>query len=196
MKKTYFFILLILPAILLSVSGCFQSGKQNASQILEDSVRHSKKNILMAFNTVRSQYQRKADLIPSLINSVRTDNPLALESDAVQQLINGRNEFEEYRFFFDMNTSEQDISTAMAGFFNMADRLDEPFVSFLTIVDNNTNSRFQELLSQLEGTENRISVGRMDLFSLMRKHNKTFPHNQIQIVLPNNAATKAPVVVF
>lgn len=125
---------------------------------------------------VQSQYQRRADLIPNLVSSVK--GAAANERGTLTQVTQARAEANRIQL-----TGEQlSDPAAMARFAEAQGRLTQSLVQFRQLQeaypDLKTNENFLALQSQLEGTENRITVARRDYNESVRDYNteiRTFP---------------------
>src|SRR6516162_5517427 len=124
------------------------------------------------WSDVQNQYQRRADLIPNLVETVK--GYAAHEREVLTQVTKARQikvdastvtdpaKFKEF----------QDAQNALTG------ALGRLLVTVERYPDLKSNQNFLTLQSQLEGTENRISVARRDYIDSVRVYNtelKTFP---------------------
>ena len=108
---------------------------------------------------VQNQYQRRADLIPNLVETVK--GYAAQEREVLTQVTDPA-KFKEY----------QDAQNALTG------ALGRLLVTVERYPELKSNQNFLALQSQLEGSENRISVARRDYIDSVRAYNtelKTFP---------------------
>jgi LemA protein len=117
---------------------------------------------------VESQYQRRFDLIPNFVESVK--GVMKQETAIFTALANARQGYAGAR------SPEQKIDAA--------NQYESAFGRLLVITENYPQLRsvetVQTLMAQLEGTENRISVERMRYNDLVREYNikvKSFPGN-------------------
>ena len=126
---------------------------------------------------VETQYQRRADLIPNLVNTVK--GYAAHESETLQAVVEARAKATS------MNIDPSNMSAEqIANFQKVQDGVSSALGRLLVTVekypDLKANENFKELQAQLEGTENRISVARRDYNEAARKYNTTlrsFPKN-------------------
>ena len=126
---------------------------------------------------VETQYQRRADLIPNLVNTIK--GYAAHESETLQAVVEARAKATSMNIDPTNITAEQ-----MANFQKAQDGVSSALGRLLVTVEKypelKANENFRELQAQLEGTENRISVARRDFNESARKYNTTlrsFPKN-------------------
>ena len=126
---------------------------------------------------VETQYQRRADLIPNLVNTVK--GYAAHESETLTAVVEARAKATSVNIDPTNMTAEQ-----MANFQKAQDGVTSALGRLLVTVEKypelKANENFRELQAQLEGTENRISVARHDFNEAARKYNTTlrsFPKN-------------------
>ena len=128
-----------------------------------------------AWSNVENQYQRRADLIPNLVNTVKgyasheketLEAVLAARSKATQMTIDPENltpeRLQEYQ------KAQGEIGAALGRLLAITE----------AYPDLKANQNFLELQAQLEGTENRISVERRNFNEVAKTYNtsiRTFP---------------------
>jgi LemA protein len=122
---------------------------------------------------VQNQYQRRADLIPNLVATVKAAG--AQEKDILVQVTNARASASQ------VNVAGADLTDpnkmaayqrAQAGVTLSLQRLQEAYPEF------KSQANYATLLSQLEGTENRITIARSDYNAAVQAYNtriRTFP---------------------
>lgn len=126
---------------------------------------------------VETQYQRRADLIPNLVNTVK--GYAAHESETLTAVVEARAKATSVIIDPTNMTTEQiaNFQKAQDGVSSALGRL---LVTMEKYPDLKANENFRELQAQLEGTENRISVARRDYNEAARKYNtslRSFPKN-------------------
>ena len=117
---------------------------------------------------VETDYQRRADLIPNLVNTVK--GYADFEQETLTQVIEARSKATSVNITAD-NLNEQ----TMAQFQQAQDGLSSALSRLLVVVekypDLKANQNFLELQAQLEGTENRIANARMKFNESTRTYN-------------------------
>ncbi len=136
-----------------------------------------------AWAQVENQYQRRADLIPNLVNTVK--GYADFEQETLTAVVNARAKATS------VNVDASDLSPeAISKFQSAQDELSGALSRLLVSVerypDLKANQQFQQLQVQLEGTENRIAVERRNFNNEVQKFNTTirlFPQNIIGGIL-------------
>lgn len=126
---------------------------------------------------VETQYQRRADLIPNLVNTVK--GYAAHESETLQAVVDARAKATSMNID-PSNMSAEQIANFQKAQDGVSSALSRLLVTVEKYPDLKANENFKELQVQLEGTENRISVARRDYNESARKYNTTlrsFPKN-------------------
>ena len=126
---------------------------------------------------VETQYQRRADLIPNLVNTVK--GYAAHESETLQAVVEARAKATSMNID-PTNMSAEQIANFQKAQDGVSSALGRLLVTVEKYPDLKANENFKELQAQLEGTENRISVARRDYNEAARKYNTTlrsFPKN-------------------
>ena len=126
---------------------------------------------------VETQYQRRADLIPNLVNTVK--GYAAHESETLQAVVDARAKATSMNID-PSNMSAEQIANFQKAQDGVSSALSRLLVTVEKYPDLKANENFKELQAQLEGTENRISVARRDYNESARKYNTTlrsFPKN-------------------
>ena len=126
---------------------------------------------------VETQYQRRADLIPNLVNTVR--GYADFEQATLTGVVEARAKATSINLTADELTPEK-----LAQFQQAQDQLSGALSRLLVTVerypDLKANQSFLELQAQLEGTENRIAVARRNFNQSVQSYNatlRTFPNN-------------------
>ena len=160
--------LLALIAVLASLlSGC----GYNTFQTTDEQVK-------AAWSEVLNQYQRRADLVPNLVNTVK--GYAAHEKEVLTQVTEARAKVGGIQATPELIKDPQafqQFQQAQAGLSSALSRL-------LVVAENYPNLKadaaFRDLQAQLEGTENRITVARNRYIKAVEGYNvsvRTFPNN-------------------
>jgi LemA protein len=159
MKRRNQWVMPICVVVLLNVAGC----GYNDIQALDEETK-------AAWSEVLNQYQRRADLIPNLVETVKgyaSHERDTLESvtrarsqvagvKATPELINDPEAFKKFQ------ESQAQLSSALSRLLAVAE----------AYPDLKANENFRDLQSQLEGTENRIVVARKRYIDKVAEFNK------------------------
>jgi LemA protein len=129
-----------------------------------------------AWSEVLNQYQRRADLIPNLVETVK--GYAAQESKVLTEVIEARAKATQMQLPPDILTNPD----AFKKFQEVQGQLSGALARLLAVVENypdlKSNANFLALQSQLEGTENRIAIARRDYIAAVQEYNteiKTIP---------------------
>jgi len=122
-----------------------------------------------AWSQVENQYQRRADLVPNLVETVK--GYAKQEKDVLVQVVEARGKITQMHVPKDIVNNPQ----AFKQFQQNQDALSSALSRLLVVVerypDLKSNQNFLALQSQLEGTENRISVARRDYIEAVKNYN-------------------------
>ena len=132
-----------------------------------------------AWSNVETQYQRRADLIPNLVNTVK--GYAAHETQTLNAVTEARARATS------INLSADDLTPERLAQFQRAQAEVRSALGRLIAVsesypDLKANQNFLELQAQLEGTENRIAVARKDFNAAAQQYNvsvRRFPANLV-----------------
>lgn len=162
-------ILIIVVGAILLLGGCGCNG-YNSMVKLDENVKNKWAN-------VQSDYQRRSDLIPNLVNTVK--GAANFEQKTLTDIVEARAKATSVQVDPSNITPEKlaEFQQAQAGVTSSLGRL-------LAVVENypdlKANQNFRDLQAQLEGTENRIKVSRNDFNTAVQGYNSTvrsFPNN-------------------
>lgn len=154
---------------------------------------------------VESAYQRRADLIPNLVSTVK--GYAAHEKETLEGVIKARAEATQTKIDAGDLTPEK-IAAFQKAQSGLAGALGKLMVVVERYPDLKANQNFLELQSQLEGTENRIKVERdrfNDAVNIYKKHLEIFPNNLFNMIFKfediglfqaDEGAEKVPEVNF
>ena len=162
-----------------------------------------------AWGQVQNQYQRRADLIPNLVETVK--GYARHEQDTLTAVIEARAKATSIQVDANTLNDPEKIRQFQAAQAQLTGALSRLMVVAEQYPDLKANQNFLALQSQLEGTENRIAVARKDFIAAVQKYNteiRTFPgllwHKVMYSDLPlresfeatSADADKAPEVKF
>ena len=166
MKK----IVLIVVGILLvfiAFSGC--SGYNSLVQLDE--------GVKAKWNQVETQYQRRSDLIPNLVSTVK--GAAKFEQETLTSVIEARAKASQITIDPDKLNAEN-IEKYQAAQGQVTQALGKLMVLTENYPELKATQQFSDLSAQLEGTENRIAVARKDFNESVQTYNvkvRTFPNN-------------------
>ncbi|MFN5793376.1 MAG: LemA family protein [Bacteroidota bacterium] len=170
MKK----ILIIIGGILVLLFAIYQlfAGKYNTMVELSEPATSQWAN-------VQSAYQRRADLIPNIVNTVK--GYAEFEKSTLTAVVEARAKATSMTVDAS-NLNPENIQKFQAAQDGLSGALSRLLVTIEKYPDLKANQNFLELQSQLEGTENRINVERNRFNELVKEYNtyiKKFPNNLI-----------------
>ncbi len=129
-----------------------------------------------AWAQVLNQYQRRADLVPNLVNTVK--GAANFETKTLQAVVEARAKVGQTQIPPDILNNQQALRTFEQNQAALTSALSRLLVVVERYPDLKANANFQTLQAQLEGTENRIAVARRDYIEAVRQYNTelhTFP---------------------
>ena len=176
---------LLMVLVLLQLSGC---GINNIPTYDEQ--------VSAAWSQVLNQYQRRAELIPNLVNTVK--GYAAQEKDVLTSVVEARSKVAQTQIPKDVLTDP----AAFKAFQDNQTELSAALARLMVVVerypDLKSNQNFLALQSQLEGTENRIAVARRDYIEAVKQYNteiRTFPGRIWKSLLYSDAEPKETFTV-
>ncbi len=125
---------------------------------------------------VNNQYQRRADLIPNLVETVR--GYAKQERETLEAVVNARAKATSIQITPDAATDPEKLKQFQEAQGQLSSALGRLIAVSENYPDLKSNQNFLALQSQLEGTENRIAVARRDYIEAVRAFNtelRTFP---------------------
>lgn len=188
----------IIALVVVAILAFWMISKYNGLVPLDENV---KKN----WAEVQNQYQRRADLIPNLVNTVK--GAANFEQKTLTDVIEARAKATQ------MNVNAGDLTPEKLKEFQAAQgQLSQALGRLMMITENypelKANQNFLDLQTQLEGTENRITVARKDYNTSVENYNSSvrkFPVNMLAGMFnlkmrptfeADAAAQKVPTVNF
>jgi LemA protein len=156
---------LLAPLAAFSLAGCGLN-----------SVPTAEEQVNAAWGNLQSEYQRRADLVPNLVNTVK--GYAQQERTVLTDVTNARAKATSIQ----LNAGDLDDPAKVQAFQNAQSQLGGSLSRLLATIENypdlKSNANFLTLQSQLEGTENSILVARRDYNESVRQYNtriRTFP---------------------
>lgn len=136
-----------------------------------------REKVVTAFSNVQTQYQRRADLIPNLVSTVKGVSDF--EQETLTQVVEARSKATSVTIDAANATSAdvQEYLDAQGGVTSSLSRLLAVAEAYPTLT---ASEAYRDLMTQLEGTENRIQIARRDYNEIARPYNtrlQTFPTN-------------------
>lgn len=190
-------VLGVVAALSLALSGC----GYNEFQRMDEQVNANWAEVL-------SQYQRRADLIPNIVNTVKGE--ASFEQETLTKVVEARAKATSIQVTPELANNPE----ALKKWQSAQGELSSALSRLLMVTENypnlKANQGFQDLRVQLEGTENRITVARNRYIKSVAEYNthtRSFPTNLTAMVfgyqvkpnfqVENEAAIKvAPTVSF
>ncbi|KGD60380.1 LemA family protein [Alcanivorax jadensis T9] len=129
-----------------------------------------------AWSQVENQYQRRADLIPNLVNTVK--GYASHEREVLVEVTQARAKVGSIQVDGNMLNNPEKLKQFEQAQRQLGSALQRLMVVAERYPDLKANQNFLALQSQLEGTENRISVARRDYIAAVQQYNteiRTFP---------------------
>ena len=194
------FRIAILPVVLLStlfLSGC----GYNSFQVLDEQVKSD-------WSEVINQYQRRADLIPNLVNTVQ--GYANQEKEVLTQITEARSRVGSIQATPELLNNPEAFQKFIAAQNELKGSLSRLMVVSENYPQLKSDANFRDLQAQLEGTENRITVARNRYIKAVQNYNvavRSFPNNVTALIFgykvkPNfavedeAAVSKPPTVYF
>ena len=163
--RKYLIGLLAIAAVLLSGCGYNQIQSQD-------------EQVTSSWSEVLNQYQRRADLIPNLVSTVKGE--AKFEQDTLTKVVEARSKATSIQATPDLVNNPE----AFQKFQQAQGQLTSALSRLLVVSENypslRANQGFRDLQAQLEGTENRITVARNRYIKSVQEYNVTirsFPSN-------------------
>lgn len=137
----------------------------------------SEESVTTSWSNVETQYQRRADLIPNLVNTVK--GYAAHEKSTLEEVIAARSKATQITVD-PTNLTPEKIKEYQAAQGAVSSALGKLLAISESYPDLKANENFQELQAQLEGTENRINEARKKYNEATQSYNikiRRFPAN-------------------
>ena len=160
-------LLLLTSGFTLSLTGC----GYNAFQTGDEQIKAS-------WSEVVNQYQRRADLIPNIVNTVK--GYAAQESEVLLGVTNARAKVSSIQATPELINNPEAFAKFQAAQGELSGALSRLLVVSENYPQLKSDATFRDLQAQLEGTENRIAVARNEYIKAVQTYNVTvrsFPSN-------------------
>lgn len=184
MNKTFWIVLAVVGVLILSCVGEYNG------------LQTSKVNVDAQWAQVENQMQRRYDLIPNLVNTVK--GYASHEKETIQAIADARAKMGSAQTRVEKDEANTELNGALS--------------RLMMVVENypdlKANESFKQLMDELAGSENRIAVARRDYVNGVQKYNvkvSTFPGNifanifgfeRLDQFKADEQAKTAPVVKF
>lgn len=158
MKSKLFLVIIVL----IVIGGIYFFSSYN-------NVQSNDEKVSAAWSEVLNQYQRRADLVPNLVNTVKgyTNH----EKEVLVQVTQARSKVSSVQINADQLSDPQ----AVARFQEAQQQLSSALSRLIAVSENypdlKASSLYQDLMAQLEGTENRITVARNRYIDTIQTYN-------------------------
>ena len=143
-----------------------------------NSIQSKDEGVKAAWSEVVNQYQRRADLVPNLVNTVK--GYATHEEEVFTKVTEARASVGKVT----INADQLDDAAAVAKFQQAQGELSSALSRLMAVSENypqlKADGLFQNLQAQLEGTENRITVARNRYITAVQDYNtfvRSFPQN-------------------
>jgi LemA protein len=173
MKRTGCIVAVAVVLLLALIIGGWVSGQYNG-------LVASRENVNEAWSQVENVYQRRLDLIPNLVETVK--GVANFEQETYTAVAEARSQAGQMR----INPDDLDNPEVMRRFEQSQGQLTSALSRLFAVAENypqlKANQNFLELQSQLEGSENRIAVERRNFNTAAREYNtrvSSVPTNMI-----------------
>jgi LemA protein len=176
--------------VLLSSAGC------GYNEVIERD-----EEVKAGWAEVQNQYQRRADLVPNLVNVVK--GSADFERDTLQKVVEARASVGNVKVDASTIDDPQKLKQFEAAQAQLSGALSRLLVVSENYPELKASAQFRDLQAQLEGTENRIAVARKRFIENVAEYNKTvlrFPSSigaglrgkQVRPTFEGNPANEKP----
>ena len=141
-----------------------------------NSVPTSEENAKAKWADVQAAYQRRADLIPNLVATARSS--AQIEKSTLEGVVNARASATQVKLSTDDLSDPAKVQAFQTAQANVSGSLSRLLATVEAYPDLKSQARFADLMTQLEGTENRITVSIRDYNGAVQEYNtriRTFP---------------------
>ena len=177
MKKTWIIVIAVVAVLVIY---CVSSYNSLVTQ---------EETVGTAWSNVENQYQRRSDLIPNLVNTVK--GYAAHEKETFDAVVSARAKATQMSIDIENLTPEK-----IEAYQKAQGAVGSALSRLLAVTENypelKANENFKELQAQLEGTENRISVERRKFNEIAREYNTRIRRSPTNIVASMFGFEKRP----
>lgn len=169
-KNKALWITLAVIVLLIFIGYSWVKSSYNTMVTQDESVK-------TAWSQVENQYQRRIDLIPNLVSTVK--GYAAHEKETLEGVVSARAQATQTKID-PSNLNEESMKKYQAAQGELGNALSRLMLVMERYPDLKANQNFMELQAQLEGTENRISVERKRFNETAQTYNtyiRSFPNN-------------------
>lgn len=148
-------------------------------------------NVKASWSQVQNQYKRRADLIPNLVSTVKAY--ASHEKSTLQEVTKARSNVGKLNISEDMLSNPQLFEQFQKAQSSLSSALSRLMLVVEKYPNLKANKNFLALQSQLEGTENRISIARRDYIQTVKEYNtelRTYPGKFVAAILYPEAKIK------
>lgn len=157
----------------LSLTGC----GYNAIQAADEEVK-------ALWSEVANQYQRRADLIPNLVSTVK--GAAAFEQETLEAVVSARSRATQIQITPELANDPEALQRFVDAQGQLSSALSRLFAVAESYPQLTATAGFRDLQAQIEGTENRITVARGRYIDSVRRYNtlvRSFPSNLTAMVI-------------
>lgn len=196
MKKSII-VIAVIAVVVIALFGWVKGGYNGMVE--------QEETVSKAWSQVENVYQRRADLIPNLVNTVK--GYAAHEKETLQGVVEARAKATQMSVNLD-DLSAENIKKYQAAQGDLQQAIGRLLMLTENYPDLKANENFRDLQAQLEGTENRITVERQKFNEAAKEYNtniRKFPNNILAGIFgfekkgyfeAQEGAEKAPEVKF
>jgi LemA protein len=190
-------VLIVIGGLILLLGGCGCSGYNGLVQMDQ--------NVKGKWANVESDYQRRSDLIPNLVNTVK--GAADFEKSTLEAVVNARAQATQTKIDV-TNLSPEKVAEFQKAQSQLSGAIGRLLVTMEKYPELKATDAFRDLQSQLEGTENRIAVARNRYIQSVQEYNvlaRSFPSNltamafgyavKPNLSVPNEAQISQPPAV-
>lgn len=197
MKKSLIITLAVIVVLVISVFSWVKGGYNEMVS--------GRESVESAWSQVENVYQRRADLIPNLVNTVK--GYAAHEKETLNGVVEARAKATQMTISAD-DLNEETMKKYQAAQGELGNAIGRLLMVTENYPDLKANENFRDLQVQLEGTENRITVERQNFTNVAKEYNtmiSKFPRNILAGMFgferkpyftAKEGADQAPVVEF